>query len=161
MTEERAATATPAGSEEPGREQRPPRTNAERVREFHEAIGEAPPTTPTHPTPELLALRRKLIEEEYAEAMQALTALAGATEAEREERLAAAAHELTDLLYVTYGALMWFGVDSDAVFAEIHAANMRKTTGPKRADGKQLKPEGWRPADVAAVLARSRGRQEG
>jgi predicted HAD superfamily Cof-like phosphohydrolase len=39
------------------------------------------------------------------------------------------------------------------VVAEVHRANMHKTDGPRRADGKQLKPEGWRPADVRAVLA--------
>lgn len=131
-------------------------TNAGRVREFHEAIGESPPTAPSYPSESLLALRRKLIEEEQAEVMQALGRLAEADEAELEDRFGEAVHELADLLYVTYGALVWFGVDADAVFDEVHRANMRKTTGPKRADGKQLKPPGWRPADVASVIAQAR-----
>ena len=29
---------------------------------------------------------------------------------------------------------------------------MDKAGGPKRADGKQLKPEGWQPADLGRVL---------
>ncbi|MEX2543217.1 MAG: hypothetical protein WD314_15525 [Trueperaceae bacterium] len=131
-------------------------SNARRVREFHDAIGERAPDSPTFPGKDLLALRRKLIEEENAEVMEALDGLAdasGASDEERESRLAAAAHELADLLYVTYGALVWFGIDADEVFAAVHSANMRKATGPKRADGKQLKPPGWQPADVAGVVA--------
>lgn len=134
--------------------------NAERVRQFHEAIGESPPGSPTFPDAGLLALRRKLIEEENAEVMEALSRLAEAPDEEREERFSQTAHELADLLYVTYGALVWFGIDADAVFDEVHQANMRKTSGPKRADGKQLKPPGWEPADVAAVIERGR-RQSG
>lgn len=126
------------------------------MRRFHEAIGESPPSRPTYPDAGLLALRRKLIEEENDEVMEALARLADAPAEERDERFAQAAHELVDLLYVTYGALVWFGIDADAVFDEVHRANMRKTDGPKRADGKQLKPPGWEPADVAAVIARSR-----
>lgn len=144
--------------------------NARKVREFHQAIGESPPEKPTYPDERLLRLRRRLIEEEVAEVMESLDALAqalhpvpsgsGTDLAEREAKFAEAAHELADLLYVTYGALVWFGVDADAVFAEVHAANMRKTSGPKRADGKQLKPPGWQPADVAAVIDRQRRRDE-
>lgn len=135
-------------------------SNAVRVRRFHEAIGEKPPVSPAYPGPDLLALRRKLIEEERAEVIEALERLEAASPEELELRFVNAAHELADLLYVTYGALVWFGIDADAVFAEVHAANMRKTSGPKRADGKQLKPPGWKPADVAAVIARQAGRAE-
>lgn len=65
-------------------------------------------------------------------------------------------HELTDLLYVTYGTILTCGVDADEAFAEVHRANMRKILGPRRADGKQLKPADWQPADVAGVIARQR-----
>ena len=68
--------------------------------------------------------------------------------------LAPLVHELVDLLYVTYGALDMLGVDADAAFAEVQRANLSKASGPKRADGKQLKPEGWQPADLRAVLDR-------
>jgi predicted HAD superfamily Cof-like phosphohydrolase len=43
-------------------------------------------------------------------------------------------------------------VDGDAVFGEVHRANMRKLDGPRRADGKLLKPPGWQPADVRGVI---------
>ena len=67
------------------------------------------------------------------------------------------AHELADLLYVTYGALDLLGIDADAVLAEVHRANLAKASGPRRADGKQLKPVGWQPADVRGVIGRLSG----
>ncbi len=128
-------------------------TNFERVRAFHRAVGGAAPDAPTAPPAVTLRLRQTLIREEYEE-------VAAAFDEAEEARAAGAAvdivplvHELTDLLYVAYGGLVELGVDGDAVFAEVHRANMDKTHGPKRADGKQLKPPGWQPADVAAVLA--------
>lgn len=125
----------------------PPASNADRVRAFHEAIGANLPDRPTVPDRALLDLRRALLREEYAEVMAAMDDLdAGATD------LAPLAQELADLLYVAYGALLALGADPDRVFAEVHRANMDKTGGPKRADGKQLKPEGWRAADVRGVL---------
>jgi len=35
---------------------------------------------------------------------------------------------------------------------EVHRANMDKAGGPKRADGKVLKPEGWKPPDIHGIL---------
>jgi predicted HAD superfamily Cof-like phosphohydrolase len=53
---------------------------------------------------------------------------------------------------VTYGAILTCGVDADAVFAEVHRANLSKAGGPRRADGKILKLPGWQPADVRSVI---------
>lgn len=131
-------------------------TNARRLRDFHHAIGLSVPSRPTVPTPPLLALRRTLIDEEAAEVRAEFAALAERLEAGETlgpAALTALAHELADLLYVTYGALDTLGIDADAVFAEVHRANLTKASGPRRADGKQLKPESWQPADVAGVLA--------
>lgn len=136
-----------------------PTTNAQKLREFHRAIGLNPATTPTIPELELLQLRRTLVQEEWAEVQEEFEVLQGRfqqKEALDVPDLVPLVHELTDLLYVTYGALDLLGVDADAVFAEVHRANMQKTTGPKRADGKQLKPEGWQPADVRSVLESAR-----
>jgi hypothetical protein len=41
----------------------------------------------------------------------------------------------------------------EAVFAEIHRANLAKHGGGRRADGKILKPAGWQPPQIAALLA--------
>ena len=128
-------------------------TNAQRVRDFSEqVVGDDFPTKPTPPSREALRLRAQLIFEEFLESMRAVDTLLEASPEGRMAALAHLAHELTDLLYVTYGAILACGVDPDAVFAEVHAANMRKGGGERREDGKLLKPLGWQPADVAAVI---------
>jgi predicted HAD superfamily Cof-like phosphohydrolase len=139
-----------------------PHSNAARLRDFHRAAGLSCADQPTVPAPDLLALRRTLIHEEAQEVeaeFMALAARLDAGEAASPADLAPLAHELADLLYVTYGALDALGIDADAVFAEVHRANMSKLGGPRRADGKLLKPEGWQPADVRGVLERSAARR--
>lgn len=125
-------------------------TNAGRVWEFHHAIGADFPVRPTLPEPSLIDLRETLIDEEYAEVKQAWQRLRDGGRPE----LVALVHELTDLLYVVYGGILACGVDPDELFDEVHRANMRKISGPRRPDGKQLKPAGWQPADVAGVVDR-------
>ncbi|MPY66315.1 hypothetical protein F8S09_06330 [Deinococcus sp. SDU3-2] len=130
-------------------------TNAALLREFHRAADFVAPDGPTVPGPDLLALRGTLIREEAQEVEAEFTALAArlsANEAVLPGDLAPLAHELADLLYVTYGALDALGIDADTVFAEVHRANMAKLGGPKREDGKLLKPDGWQPADVRGVI---------
>ncbi|WP_040383258.1 hypothetical protein [Deinococcus apachensis] len=132
-----------------------PHSNAARLREFHRAVGLTSPERPTVPAPSLLTLRRTLIREEVGEVEQEWDHLEGrlrAGEAVAPADLALLAHELADLLYVTYGALDALGIDANAVFAEVHRANMAKLGGPRREDGKQLKPEGWQPADVRGAM---------
>ncbi len=46
------------------------------------------------------------------------------------------------------------GVDLRPFFREVHRTNMHKLTGPKREDGKQLKPPGWKPPRIAAMYNR-------
>ena len=59
-----------------------------------------------------------------------------------------------DTLVVTYGTLENIGVDAEPFWDEVHRANMAKTTGPVRADGKRMKPDGWVPPDIGGVLGR-------
>ena len=132
-----------------------PASNAARLRAFHAAIGEQPVPAPSVPDRALLALRRTLIREEFQEVEAEFSLLTDRIEAGEHvpaEDLTPLVHELVDLLYVTYGALDRLGVNADAAFAEVHRANMGKVSGPLRADGKILKPEGWQPADVRRVL---------
>lgn len=125
-------------------------TNFDKLTEFHKAINGSNPTKPLVPNKETILLRETLISEEYKEVMEVLEKLK--TSNNKEEQLASLMHELADLLYVTYGTFVDFGVDANKVFAEIHRVNMLKLTGPKRADGKQLKPDGWKAADIQAVI---------
>lgn len=125
-------------------------TNYRRSLAFHLRIGDLPPEAPTQPDAATLALRLRLLREESEEALAALAALTR----DSDEALVAAAHELADLLYVTYGTFVALGVDADDVFAVVHDANLRKAGAPRRSDGKQLKPDGWQPADVAAAIRR-------
>jgi predicted HAD superfamily Cof-like phosphohydrolase len=128
-------------------------TNAQRVRDFHHAVGAVAPDRPTVPDPATIALRQTLVSEEYAEVSAAFARLAAVAGSGGEaEAMAALVHELVDLLYVTYGGILACGVDPDRVFAEVHRANMAKSSGPRRPDGKQLKPDGWRPANVLALI---------
>ena len=113
------------------------------VRAFHERFGVAVADRPRLPDEGVRELRIRLLREE---AEEAAAALAGVS-------LADIAQELADLLYVTYGTAVSLGIDIRPVFAAVHAANMAKVGGGTRADGKVLKPPGWRPPDVRAVLA--------
>jgi predicted HAD superfamily Cof-like phosphohydrolase len=130
-------------------------TNAQKIVEFHDAVGSPVPPKPVVPSLEILQLRQKLLQEEFTEATEAwetLTAVLQANDPTQPADVTDWVHELTDLLYVTYGAILACGVDADAVFAEIHRANLSKAGGPRRADGKILKPLGWQPADVRSVI---------
>lgn len=94
-------------------------------------------------------LRMRLAAEEHAELMDELA---------KGDRVGVA-QELADVVVIAYGTAELLGIDLDAVLAEVMRANLSKV-GPGgpifREDGKVLKPEGFRPADVAAVLARSK-----
>lgn len=134
-------------------------SNADLVAQFHRAVGDAPKLEPQIPEVATIGLRESLIREEADEAIAELQGLAHRIRAGEDlsaDDLAPLAHELADLLYVTYGTFVALGLPADAVFAEVHRANLAKTTGPRRSDGKQLKPDGWQPADVPGVLRAAR-----
>ena len=133
-------------------------SNARRIREFHAAVGSPLPPAPQLREADHLAMRHRLIQEEYEEVtavfQTVITALQNGQQPDPVEALTPLVHELADLLYVVYGAIEACGVDADAVFQEVHRANLQKAGGPRRADGKLLKPPGWQPADVRSVVQR-------
>ena len=114
---------------------------------FHKALGVPVGADPDFElTPERLALRRRLIEEEVAELLEALDG----------ESPEAVAKEAADVVVVVLGTMAEMGIPFDAVWRAVHESNMAKR-GPngeitRRADGKMLKPPGWTPPDIAAVL---------
>jgi len=64
---------------------------------------------------------------------------------------------LIDILVVTIGALHSMGADAEGAWKEVLQTNLAKidpATGKviKREDGKVLKPEGWKPPELAAYL---------
>jgi len=86
-------------------------------------------------------------------------------EARDNEDEVAEAGELIDLIYVLVGYGFSRGWPLERLWAEIHGANMRKVdpvTGQvrRREDGKILKPEGWKPADIQAVMAAHAAQRE-
>lgn len=68
------------------------------------------------------------------------------------------ADALCDIMVLCVGMAVEFGIPMDRVWEEVHASNMAKV-GPDgklnvRADGKVLKPVGWKPPNVADALHR-------
>ncbi|MEM7332214.1 MAG: MazG nucleotide pyrophosphohydrolase domain-containing protein [Chloroflexota bacterium] len=129
-------------------------SNFQKIEDFQKAAGAKRPSSPTTPDLDILQFRLKLISEEFDEVKEAITQICEQAAGEQDQPLASLAHELADLLYVVYGTFSACGIDADAVFAEIHRANMTKMDGPRREDGKLLKPPGWQPADVASLIKR-------
>ena len=122
-------------------------STADMLREFHTAYG-----LPLRSKPELGGLKEQylrsaLLDEETTEACIALLP---------DGNIAQVAQELADVVYVCYGTAVQFGIDLDAVLAEVHRANMSKVepdgTVLRRDDGKILKGSAFRAADVAAAL---------
>ena len=129
-------------------------TNFQKIEDFQKAAGAKRPSSPSLPDLDILKFRLKLISEEYEEVREVIRRISVEGKTSEADDLAALAHELADLLYVVYGTFSACGIEADLVFDEIHRANMAKMDGPRRADGKLLKPPGWKPADVAAQLAK-------
>lgn len=143
----------------------------DQVEDFHYRFEHPIAGAPTIPADDRVRLRLALIAEEFIETYAALTGgtpeeIATAIKNMRDSvvletikvDLPAFADALADLRYVILGAELEFGINGDAVFDLVHAANMAKL-GPdgkpiKREDGKTLKPEGWQPPDIAAELRR-------
>lgn len=122
-------------------------SNFELVREFHRAFDCPTALRPGWPSVARQNLRLDLIAEELKELRVALN--------ERDMR--AVADALGDLLYVVYGTGHEFGIQLDAVFAEVHRSNMSKMGADgkpiRRGDGKILKGPAFSPPDLVPVLA--------
>jgi predicted HAD superfamily Cof-like phosphohydrolase len=113
--------------------------------EFHEVFDVPRQAAPGPLSEELAAVRQRLLDEEVGEVAEAV----------QGGNLAEIAHELADVVYVTYGTALAYGIDLDVVLAEVHRANMSKL-GPDGkpivANGKVQKGPGYQPPDVAGVL---------
>lgn len=96
----------------------------------------------------LAALRINLIEEESKEVKDAIY----------YEGAEQVAKELCDLLYVTYGTIVTFGLQDkiEECFDEVHRSNMSKLGKDGkpvyREDGKLLKGDNYSPANIKPIL---------
>lgn len=117
------------------------------VLEFHQHFGLPARRTPVDHLPQTeVDLRRRLLTEEYREYLTAADAA----------DTVAVADALADMVYVIYGTALHYGIDLDAVIAEVHRSNMTKTGHD---GGKAIKGPGYQPPDLAAVLHAQRRTQ--
>lgn len=118
-------------------------TNFQKVKDFHHQFGM---TINNGFDLVDVELRFRLIFEELQELEQAV----------EEGKSLDIAKELTDLLYVVYGAGVTWGIDLDETLAEVHESNMSKLGDDGkpiyREDGKVLKGPNYRKANLAHIL---------
>tara|TARA_B100001939_G_scaffold311362_1_gene293861 strand:- start:1470 stop:1841 length:372 start_codon:yes stop_codon:yes gene_type:complete len=91
-------------------------TNFEKVKTFMQTFGQEVKTNPSFSTDKINDLRYNLIKEELSELKEAMN----------NKDLLEVADALTDILYVTYGAGIAFGIDLDKCFDEVQNSNMSK-----------------------------------
>lgn len=142
------------------------KTIREQVAEFHAAMNQKDPTTPTIPSDERVRLRAALIAEEFFETMEAMFPKSELIDEARDMlehvikkspisvNISELADGLADLDYVVSGTYLEFGIDSGPIAAEVHRSNMMKFVGEPvwAPNGKRLKPAGWTPPDIAGEL---------
>ncbi len=118
------------------------------VESFHNKFEIVTNPIPTELDDQTRQLRVRLIQEEFDELQEAMAS----------GDLAAIAKEMADLLYVTYGTAVSYGIDMEPVFEEVHRSNLSKIGGYKRADGKWVKPSTYSPADIESIVAAQRAK---
>lgn len=112
------------------------------VRALFRAFEQPIPTRCGWPDDATVRLRRKLIQEEHGETIDALAA----------RDFPEFVDGCVDLMVVTLGALVACGVDPGPVWRAVQQANLTKAGGPVSSDGKRMKPPGFVPPDVATLL---------
>jgi predicted HAD superfamily Cof-like phosphohydrolase len=108
-------------------------------------------------TRENFLMQRSLIIEEYKELAECMfnvdALIAGLNEKSiRADML----KEMTDLMYVLYQMAAFLGMDLDRAMVEVHENNLTKLGKDGkpnfRADGKLLKPEGYKKVDLEHLV---------
>jgi len=141
------------------------KSQLEMVREFHVATGSPVLPSPGVPPHDRVRLRCKLIMEEALEAVGAMIGFHDEEvkrvvlkmnwlidQIDPQAQLPSVGKELNDLLYVTHGAVLEFGLP-EQMFDAVHENNLTKVGGPTRPDGKKEKPPGYVKFDAAKFLA--------
>jgi predicted HAD superfamily Cof-like phosphohydrolase len=118
-------------------------------------------------------LRASLIAEEVAETLAALGIEVSLFLTERlpdgsdgwrfdiqkraDLNLVEVADGIADSIYVELGTAVAAGIDMEPVWEAVQMSNIAKASGPVRADGKRMKPEGWEAPDIEGILDAQRG----
>lgn len=119
------------------------------VLDFHRKFGCHVENKPTAQPEHIRSLRKRLIEEEVIK--ETFTAI-------DNNDLPGIADGIVDSIYVLIGTAVSYGIDLRPVFDAVQAANMAKEGGGTRADGKILKPAGWKAPDVASIIGEQMSR---
>lgn len=119
------------------------------VLDFHKKFGCEIGAEPSLPASSTVELRKALVQEEIDELFHAMQ------QPEEAEALVGIADALADSIYVLIGFAITYGIDLRPIWDLVHASNMAKEGGATRADGKIMKPEGWKSpeADICKALA--------
>jgi predicted HAD superfamily Cof-like phosphohydrolase len=116
------------------------------VAKFHEAFDI--PIRGSWVKPERRRLRAMLMHEEFNEYM----------DAENDDDLVEVADGLADIIVIALGTALEYGIPLAEIFDEVMWSNMAKLGPDHRPivlpSGKIGKPEGWKPPDVAGILAK-------
>lgn len=124
------------------------------VKKFHKKYKVPILTVPTCPDERRVKLREALILEEVGELFDAMM----------EKDVVAVADGLADLIYVSIGTALEYGIDIHAVFHEVHRSNMTKDGGVgirgkvekrkvvKGRKGKKAKKSKYEPPRIAEIL---------
>lgn len=117
------------------------------VEEFHKVFKINANERPMFPTWDEQELRLKLIKEEVQELKDAHV----------NKDMVEIADALADIIYVTCGMAVSYGIPLNEVWEEVHRSNMAKLhpelhTPIYREDGKVMKPPGWTKPDIEGIL---------
>lgn len=136
----------------------------EKVKDFHRVMGIPTQDRPTMPDEATRLLRCRLLLEETLEFIEASGCNVRFLGSHRSHGfhiiithapdLAAMVQENADVRYIAHGNDLALGVDG-RVFDAVHVANLAKASNgvvQKDERGKVIKPDGWKPPDVARVL---------
>jgi predicted HAD superfamily Cof-like phosphohydrolase len=107
---------------------------------------------PGLPIKDVVALRRRLIDEEVnTELLVAID----------NDDIPGIADGCADAIVVIIGTAIAYGIPMKKVWNAVQRANMAKAqpdgSVKRRGDGKVMKPEGWTPPDIAAIIWEAMG----
>lgn len=118
-------------------------TPTDMLKEFNLKFGYPVPESPGLITDQQRCLRLSLMYEELLELFDAMG----------KKDLLGIADGIGDLLYVVYGTAVEYGLNADAILAEVHRSNMTKKPGNYNTLGKLIKNKDYSPPNLHPYIA--------